>query len=63
MSALILHHYPTSPFAEKIRLVLGFKKLDWQGVTIPMVMPKPDLMPLTGGYRRKSAQIFIATPA
>jgi glutathione S-transferase len=52
MSALILHHYPTSPFAEKIRLVLGYKKLDWQGVTIPMVMPKPDLMPLTGGYRR-----------
>jgi glutathione S-transferase len=52
MSALILHHYPTSPFAEKVRLVMGFKKLSWQAVTIPMVMPKPDLMPLTGGYRR-----------
>lgn len=52
MSALILHHYPTSPFAEKVRLVFGYKKLAWQGVTIPMVMPKPDLMPLTGGYRR-----------
>jgi glutathione S-transferase len=52
MSALILHHYPTSPFAEKVRLVFGYKKLDWQSVTIPMVMPKPDLMPLTGGYRR-----------
>ena len=47
MSALILHHYPTSPFAEKVRLVCGYKKLDWQSVTIPMVMPKPDLMPLT----------------
>ena len=53
MSALILHHYPTSPFAEKVRLIMGYKKLAWQGVTIPMVMPKPDLMPLTGGYRRK----------
>jgi glutathione S-transferase len=52
MSALILHHYPTSPFAEKVRLVFGYKKLAWQSVTIPMVMPKPDLMPLTGGYRR-----------
>jgi glutathione S-transferase len=52
MSALILHHYSTSPFAEKVRLVFGYKKLDWQSVTIPMVMPKPDLMPLTGGYRR-----------
>lgn len=52
MSAQILHHYPTSPFAEKVRLVFGYKKLAWQSVTIPMVMPKPDLMPLTGGYRR-----------
>ena len=24
MSHLILHHYPSSPFSEKIRLVLGF---------------------------------------
>jgi len=49
---MILHHYPASPFAEKIRAVLGFKQLDWQSVTIPSVMPKPDLMPLTGGYRK-----------
>ncbi len=49
---MILHHYPASPFAEKIRAILGFKNLDWQGVTIPSVMPKPDLMPLTGGYRK-----------
>lgn len=52
MSELILHHYPESPFAEKIRLILGHKKLAWRSVTIPIVMPKPDLMPLTGGYRR-----------
>lgn len=27
MSELILHHYPTSLFAEKARLMLGFKGL------------------------------------
>ena len=52
MSDLILHHYPTSPFAEKIRLIFGFKQLDWRSVLIPMIMPKPDLTALTGGYRR-----------
>ncbi len=52
MPDLILHHYPVSPFAEKIRAMLGFKGLAWKSVTIPMVMPKPDLVALTGGYRR-----------
>jgi glutathione S-transferase len=52
MSQPILHHYPTSPFAEKIRLILGYKKLAWQSVIIPRIMPKPDLTALTGGYRR-----------
>jgi glutathione S-transferase len=52
MPELILHHYPASPFAEKIRLLLGAKSLSWRSVEIPMVMPKPELMPLTGGYRR-----------
>ena len=52
MSDLILHHYPTSPFAEKIRLVLGYKKLAWKSVIIPSIMPKPDLVALTGGYRK-----------
>lgn len=41
-----------SPFSEKVRAVLGFKKLAWQSVLIPTVMPKPDLMALTGGYRK-----------
>jgi len=49
---LILHHYPTSPFAEKVRLVLGAKWLTWRSVHIPVVMPKPELTALTGGYRR-----------
>ncbi|HEU4534875.1 MAG TPA: glutathione S-transferase family protein [Polyangiaceae bacterium] len=52
MSELILHHYDSSPFAEKVRLVLGFKGLAWHSVTIPMVLPKPDVVALTGGYRR-----------
>lgn len=52
MSELILHHYPTSPFAEKIRLLLGFKGLSWRSVKISPVMPKPDLTALTGGYRK-----------
>ena len=52
MSDLILHHYPSSPFAEKIRLVLGYKNLAWKSVVIPQIMPKPDLQALTGGYRK-----------
>jgi glutathione S-transferase len=49
---LILHHYPSSPFSEKIRLILGLKRLDWRSVEIPMIMPKPDVIALTGGYRK-----------
>ena len=52
MSDIILHHYPNSPFAEKIRLILGFKQIKWHSVMIPVIMPKPDLTALTGGYRR-----------
>lgn len=52
MADIILHHYPMSPFAEKVRAVLGFKQLAWQSVIIPTVMPKPDLLALTGGYRK-----------
>jgi glutathione S-transferase len=49
---IILHHYPQSLYSEKVRLILGLKNLDWKSVLIPMVAPKPDLTPLTGGYRR-----------
>lgn len=52
MHELILHHYPASPFAEKARLMLGFKQLSWRSVNISPVMPKPDLTALTGGYRK-----------
>lgn len=52
MTELILHHYPASPFSEKTRLMLGFKGLSWRSVLISPVMPKPDLVALTGGYRK-----------
>jgi glutathione S-transferase len=52
MQRAILHHYPNSPFAEKIRLILGSKRLHWASVLIPPVMPKPDVVALTGGYRK-----------
>lgn len=52
MSDIILHHYGLSPFAEKVRIGLGLKQAAWKSVDIPNVMPKPDLMPLTGGYRK-----------
>ena len=52
MSELILHHYATSPFSEKVRLVLGMKGMSWRSVTVPVILPKPDVVALTGGYRR-----------
>ncbi len=52
MPELILHHFITSPFSEKLRLVLGYKRLEWQSVIVPSIMPKPDVVALTGGYRR-----------
>jgi glutathione S-transferase len=49
---LLLHHYDTSPFSEKVRKVLAHKGLAWGAVEQPSIMPKPDLVALTGGYRR-----------
>ena len=52
MDELVLHHYPTSPFSEKVRLVLGMKGMHWRSVMVPVMLPKPDVVALTGGYRR-----------
>lgn len=52
MADIILHQYATSPFSEKVRLLLGAKGLAWHAVEIPAILPKPDLLALTGGYRR-----------
>jgi glutathione S-transferase len=32
--------------------VFGLKNIEWTSVLISRIMPRPDLMPLTGGYRR-----------
>ncbi|MBX9648387.1 MAG: glutathione S-transferase family protein [Xanthobacteraceae bacterium] len=50
--AIILHHFDESPFSEKIRIVFGLKDIAWTSVRISRIMPRPDLMPMTGGYRR-----------
>jgi len=52
MTEPVLHHYPFSPFAEKVRAMLGFKGIAWKSVQIPPIMPKPDVVALTGGYRK-----------
>ena len=63
---IIFHNFATSPFSEKIRLIFGMKGLSWRSVEIPSMLPKPDLMPLTGGYRKTpvmqiGADIFCDT--
>jgi len=49
---IILHHYDASPFSQKVRAFLGLKQAAWKSVRTPNMLPKPDLTPLTGGYRR-----------
>jgi glutathione S-transferase len=63
---IILHHFEKSPFSEKVRVVFGLKNIQWTSVLISRIMPRPDLMPLTGGYRRTpvmqiGADIFCDT--
>ena len=52
MPEIILHQYVNSPFSEKIRKIFAHKKISWRSVEQPVIMPKPKLVPLTGGYRR-----------
>ena len=63
---MILHHYPMSPFSEKIRLMCGYLDLEWQSVISPESPPRPIVEPLAGGYRRipvaqEGADIFCDT--
>jgi hypothetical protein len=39
MNTPILHQYPASPFSEKIRLILGYRRLAYRTVEIPVAMP------------------------
>jgi glutathione S-transferase len=52
MSAWILHHYPLSPYAEKARLMLGYKGASWRSVEVSPLPPRPGLQPVLGGFRR-----------
>lgn len=66
MSDLILHQYDVSTFSEKVRLLLGFKQAAYRMVEIPVIMPRPYVIPLTGGYRKTpvmqiGADIFCDT--
>jgi len=65
---IVLHHYPRSPYSEKVRLALGLKGFSYHSMIVPSWMPKPDLVPLTGGYRRTpvmqvGADVFCDTLA
>ena len=51
-ATLILHQYERSPFSEKVRVILGAKGLTWSACDQPVIMPKPEMVALTGGYRR-----------
>lgn len=48
----ILHHYSMSPFSEKLRLMLGYADVPWQSLPSPEMPPRPNVDPLSGGYRR-----------
>lgn len=52
MSKIILHHYPQSPVAEKVRKCFGIKKIEWWSVEENRLPPRPELFAMTGGYRR-----------
>lgn len=52
MTNLILHHYPMSPFSQKIRSMLGYANLSWQSVITREMLPRPHLQTLAGGYRK-----------
>ena len=48
---IILHHYGLSTFAAKARMILNYKGISWRSVEVPMIMPKPEMVALTGGWR------------
>ncbi|MBT8149001.1 MAG: glutathione S-transferase family protein, partial [Gammaproteobacteria bacterium] len=63
---MILFHYNLSPYAEKIRLLMGYTNSAWQSVLVPPMPPRKGLDILAGGYRRipvaqQGADIFCDT--
>lgn len=49
---IILHQYDVSPFVRKVKIILAIKGRAWAACTQPVIAPKPDLVALTGAYRR-----------
>lgn len=49
---LILHHYPLSPFSEKIRAMLGYLNMNWHSAITSEMPPRPLIDSLAGGYRK-----------
>ena len=52
MTDIILHQYAMSPFSKKVISIFAHKNIAWQAVDQPVTAPKPELTPLTGGYRK-----------
>jgi len=66
LSPWILHHYGLSPYAEKARLMLGFKGASWRSVEVSPLPPRPGLQPVLGAFRRipvlqRGADYFVDT--
>jgi glutathione S-transferase len=66
MGDWILHHYRLSPYAEKARLMLGYKGASWHSVEVSPLPPRPGLTPVLGAFRRipvlqRGADFFVDT--
>jgi glutathione S-transferase len=48
----ILHQYDVSPYTRRVKMALAIKRIAWRACTQPVIAPKPDLVALTGGYRK-----------
>lgn len=50
--SMILHHYPLSPYSEKIRAMFGYTNLEWTSCITSEAPPRGQLNLLSGGYGR-----------
>lgn len=50
--SFILHHYPWSPYAEKIRAMFGYTNSEWASCLTSEAPPRGKLDVLSGGYNR-----------
>ena len=52
MQNIVLFHHDPSPYGERIRKCFGLQNIPWKSCLVPMVMPRPDMTMLSGGYRK-----------